>query len=239
MGTTTICLKDFFMKKRIGTILIVVAVLFFLNAIFGRYIVLPGYLESLEAGRANLAAAGQSVDGWKVARYLLWAYSFKLGLLFLTVGAFLWTTMKPARFWLFTVAGFVYVGFAYVPLPAPVSTVFGVAGGIMTILMISIVLSWARERVQLPEAPGSASDFRMAGYFFFAMATYTLCPLMGIKTFALQPEKMIEYGLQGEAASFAFHVLIELVLGWLFTFIGYKKEKPLSVIQSSGKYIPA
>ena len=71
----------------------------------------------------------------------------------------------------------------------------------------------------------NASDFRMAGYFFFAMATYTLCPLMGIKTFALQPEKMINYGLQAEAASFTFHLLIELVLGWLFTFIGYKKER--------------
>ena len=57
------------------------------------------------------------------------------------------------------------------------------------------------------------------------LATYTLCPLMGIKTFALQPEKMINYGLQAEAASFTFHLLIELVLGWLFTFIGYKKER--------------
>lgn len=211
------------MKKRIGTILIAVAVLFFLNAILGRYIVLPGYLESLEAGRANLTAAGQNVAGWKIARYLLWAYSFKLGLLFLTVGALLWTAMKPARFWLFAVAGFVYIGFAYIPLPAPGSTVFGVAGGVMTVLMVLIVLSWAGERGQIPDALGSANDFRMAGYFFFAMATYTLCPLMGVKTFALQPEKMIRYGLQAEAASFTFHLLIELVLGWLFTFIGYRK----------------
>ncbi len=213
------------MKKRIGIVLIAVAVLFFLNAILGRNIVLPGYLESLEAGRANLAVARQNVEGWKIARYLLWAYSFKLGLLFLTVGALLWTTIKPARFSLFAVAGFVYIGFAYVPLPAPVSTVFGVAGGIMTVLMVLIVLSWVRERGQIPDALGSASDFRMAGYFFFAMATYTLCPLMGVKAFALQPEKMISYGLQAEAASFTFHLLIELVLGWLFTFIGYRKAK--------------
>jgi len=71
----------------------------------------------------------------------------------------------------------------------------------------------------------SASDYRMAGYFFFAMATYTLCPLMGVKTFALAPEKMIQYGLQLEAASFAFHLLIELVLGWLFTSLSFRKEK--------------
>ena len=220
------------MKNRIGTILIAIALLFFVNAIFGRYIVLPGYMESLEAGQASVASASQNVEGWKIARYILWAYSFKLGIFFLVIGASLWAAMESVRFWLFAVSGFIYVGFAYIPLPAPESIVFGIAGSIMTVLMILIVLRWARERDQLPDALRSASDFRMAGYFFFAMATYTLCPLMGVKTFALQPEKMIYYGLQAEAASFTFHLLIELVLGWLFTFIGYRKEKQNS--QSSG-----
>ena len=213
------------MKERIGTILIVVGVLFFVNAIFGRYLVLPGYMESLEAGRTSLAGASQNVEGWKIARYLLWAYSFKLGIFSLVVGDFLRTAMTSVRFWLFTVGGLIYIGFAYMPLPAPDSIVFGIAGGIMTVLMILIVLRWAKERDKLPDVLRSASDFRMAGYFFFAMATYTLCPLMGVKTFALQPEKMIAYGLHAQAASFAFHLSIELVLGWLFTFIGYQKEK--------------
>ena len=71
----------------------------------------------------------------------------------------------------------------------------------------------------------TASDYRMAGYFFFGMATYTLCPLLGVKTFALSPEKMIEYGLQGEAASFAFHLLIELLLGWIFIALSFRQEK--------------
>ena len=200
-----------------------------LNAIFGRYIALPGFLASLEAGQADLATVSQTVAGWKIARYLLWSYSFKLGLFFLTIGAFLWAAMKPARFRIFAVAGFLYVGFAYLPLPTPASIVFGIGGGLMTVLMILIVLAWIRERGQIPDAQASASDFRMAGYFFFAMATYTICPLLGIRTFALQLDKMISYGLQADAASFAFHLLIELVLGWLFTFIGYRKEKILEM----------
>ena len=96
----------------------------------------------------------------------------------------------------------------------------------MTLLMIFTFFRWANERNQLQEDQRTASDYRMAGYFFFAMATYTLCPLLGVKAFALTPEKMIQYGLQQEAASFAYHVLIELVLGWLFTFLGYRKAKP-------------
>ena len=65
----------------------------------------------------------------------------------------------------------------------------------------------------------------MAGYFFFAMATYSLCPLMGVKAFALSPETMIQYGPQGEAASSAFHILIELVLGWVCTALSFRPEK--------------
>jgi hypothetical protein len=210
------------MRKRLGTILIVVACLFFCYAIFGRYIVLPGYIESLEAGQDNVSTATENVEGWKIARYLLWAYSCKLGVFFLIVGALLKTSIKPARFWLFTIAGFIYIAFAYIPLPATVSIVFGIVGVLMTVLIVLMTLSWARERDQLPLAFMDSSDYRMAGYFFFAMATYTVCSFMGIRIFALQPEKMIQYGLQADAAAFALHLLVELVLGWVFSFAATK-----------------
>jgi hypothetical protein len=64
----------------------------------------------------------------------------------------------------------------------------------------------------------------LAGYFFFAMASYNLCPLMGVKAFALYPEKMLQYGTETEAATFSTHVLIELVLGWLFILLSYRKK---------------
>ena len=133
--------------------------------------------------------------------------------------------MSSGRKWLIGIVGFIYIGFAYMPLPEPTSIVFGLTGGIMTLLMIFVFLRWANERVQLDEHQKSASDYRMAGYFFFGMATYTLCPLLGVKTFALSPEKMIQYGLQTEAASFAFHLLIELALGWAFLALSYRKVK--------------
>lgn len=213
------------MTKRLGTILIVVACLFFCYAIFGRYIVLPGYIESLEAGQGNVSTAVQNVESWKVARYLLWAYSFKLGVFFLIVGALLKTSIKPARFWLFTITGFIYVAFAYIPLPAAESIVFGIAGVFMTVLIVLMILSKAREGDQLPTAFLDSSDYRRAGYFFFAMATYTVCSFMGIRIFALQPEKMIQYGLQADAASFALHLLVELVLGWVFSFAATRRAR--------------
>lgn len=213
------------MEKKFSIILICLGFLFLLNAIFGRYIVLPGYLASLEQGQTTLESASQAVSAWKIIRYLLWAYSFKLGIYFIILGGTLRTKMSSTRKWVIGVSGLIYIAFAYMPLPGPASVVFGSAGGLMTLVMIFIVLRWASERDQLQEYHRTASDYRMAGYLFFAMATYTLCPFMGVRTFALAPEKMIQYGLQQDAASFAFHILIELVLGWLFTSLSFRKEK--------------
>jgi hypothetical protein len=213
------------MNKKLSTILLIVGILFLLNAIFGRYIVLPGYLAGLEAGGNTLEGASQVASPWKIIRYLLWAYSFKLGIYFIILGAIFRTDMSSRRKWLVGVGGFVYIGFAYMPLPEPTSIVFGIAGGIMTVLMIFIFLRWANERNRLLEDQRIASDYRMIGYFFFGMASYTLCPLLGVKAFALEPEKMIQYGLQSEAASFAFHLLIEMVLGWVFIALSFRKKK--------------
>jgi len=83
----------------------------------------------------------------------LWAYSFKVGVYFIILGATLRTEMSSGRKWNIGISGLVYI------------------------------------------------------------------------VFALSPEKMIEYGLQGEAAAFVFHILIELIPGWLFTSLSFRKEK--------------
>lgn len=216
---------DFGMKNKSAAIIFSLGIGFILFAIFGRYLVLPGYLAGLDQGTGTLQGAGKAVSTWKVVRYLLWAYSFKLGIYFIILGSLLGTKMSSSRKWMIAAGGFIYIGFAYIPLPEPSSIVFGVAGGVMTFMMVFIGLRWAVERDRLEEPQKTASDYRMAGYFFFGIATYTLCPLLGVKAFALSPEKMIQYGLRAEAASFAFHLLIELVLGWVFTSLSFRQLK--------------
>ncbi|MAT98149.1 MAG: hypothetical protein CL608_13475 [Anaerolineaceae bacterium] len=225
------------MNKKISTLLLTLGVLFLLNAILGRYIVLPGYLAGLEQGAATLEGASQAASAWEIIRYLLWAYSFKLGIYFFIIGATFRTVMSSSRRWVVAVAGLVYIAFAYIPLPVPTSLVFGIAGAVMTLLMIFVVLWWANGRSHLPPSQKTASDYRLAGYFFFGMATYTLCPLLGVKTFALSPEKMIQFGLQVEAASFAFHLLIELLLGWVFTSLSLRQENE-SLVTSPERQVP-
>ncbi len=206
------------MRRKPNIIFMAIGVLFLINAIFGRYLVLPGYLESLENGSSGIP---DNVGAWYIIRYLIWAYSFKLGVFFIVIGALVKTNMGKGRLWLFVLGGVVYISFAYIPLSGPFPVVFGIGGGIMTVLIILIIRLVSKERDEHPETTKTASELKLIGYFFLAMATYNLCPLLGVKAFALDPEKMIEYGLQTEAASFATHILIELVLGWVFIFFSH------------------
>lgn len=212
------------MKKKAWAVWTVIGVIFLLNAILGRYLVLPGYLSSLEAGHGNIETAVQAVPVWKIIRYLVWAYSFKLGVFFVGIGALLRASIPATRFRLVVSGGILYLLLAYVPVPGPYSAFFGIGGGLITVLLLFILMRWADERRRLEEPERASADYRLIGYFFFAMATYNLCPLMGIKTFGLYPEKMIRFGLQAEAVSFASRIMIELVLGWLFIFLSYRKR---------------
>lgn len=211
------------MKKKTWIIWIGIGIIFLLNAILGRYLVLPGYLSSLEAGGSTIETAVQVAPVWKIIRYLVWAYSFKLGIFFVSIGVLLRAAIPATRFWLVVSGGILYLLLAYVPIPGPYSLFFGVGGGLITVLLVLILMRWADERDRLEESDKVSADYRLIAYFFFAMATYNLCPLMGVKAFGLYPEKMIRFGLQTEAASFASRIMIELVLGWLFIFLSHRK----------------
>ena len=114
------------MKKRTGMILMGLGVLFLVNAIFGRYLVVPGYISLLEQGQTAAEAAGQSVPIWKIVRYIVWGYSFKLGIFLFALGACSNAVMQAGRFRILTIGGLVYLTVAFVPLPAyPLA--FGIA----------------------------------------------------------------------------------------------------------------
>jgi len=211
-------------RKKASFVLIALGAAFVAYAILGRYLVIPGYIESLERGSAPAGSLPADVSPWKIARYLLWAYAFKFGMYFIALGALSATAMKGKTLALYGLAGFFYIAVAYMPLPGP-SALFGIGGAVMTGAIIAVFarVSAARDRGQ-GDTP-TRLDLRLIGYFFFAMATYNLCPLLGTRCFALSPELMIKYGLQADAASFASHVLIELTAGWCFVAASYLAKR--------------
>jgi hypothetical protein len=275
----TICVlyieRGITMRKVIYIIFLVTGCLFLINALFGRYIVLPGYFDSLETGMAQGRDLPNNVPVWKIIRYLVWAFSFKFGCYFILLAGLIRKSFGTKTVILVSVLGLLYISIAYMPLPGPISLVFGIGGGIMTICISLLFLLPEKEGGQGSKRPPAKqvafaeskecrrqnlqikrrlvdidhpqrkwfsfdnesrrrliSLLKISGFFFFAMASYNLCPLLGIKTFGLYPEKMIRYGLTSEAASFATHILIELTIGWglflaarIIRVLGHNKEK--------------
>jgi hypothetical protein len=197
------------MHKRIGIVLFSIALLFIANAIFGRYLVLPGYLQSLEAGLSGTAVP-QDVPLDKVLRYLLWTYSFKLGVFFAVLGALAFHRHPRASKIIFASVSLAYIAIAYMDLPFRQPLFFGIGGGVITasVLVLLFCSNGRSEKV------GKGGLLQTFGFFFLAMAAYNLCPFVGVKCFALEPDKMIRYGLQESAASFANHILLELAAGF-------------------------
>jgi hypothetical protein len=201
------------MKRIVGFIMLGISLLFIINAIFGRYIVLPGYLATLAANTGDKIPEGISI--FKILRYLLWAFSFKFGIYFFILGVLFYKDGKISEKIAFSIIGFIYICFAYIDLPFRYSLYFGIGGGIITIA--SLLLLWIMGDTDHTLRPNRL--FEYLGFFFLIMAAYNLCPFCGVKCFALYPEKMIQYNLQNEAASFANHIMSEFILGFLFILL--------------------
>jgi hypothetical protein len=208
------------MKKKLGIAFGSLGILFLLYAIFGRYLVLPGYFQSLAAG-ASGAQLPDNVPLGKVLRYLLWAFSFKLGIYFFILGAMIFSQQRLKNRVLFSIIGFIYLSFAYMDLPFHSSLFFGIGGGILTLSFLFLFTTIGQVKSENPHPVDEL--FLYLGYFFLSMAAYNLCPFCGVKCFALEPEKMIQYGLQSQAISFANHIMIELVLGFICICIARSK----------------
>jgi hypothetical protein len=94
---------------------------------------------------------------------------------------------------------------------------FGIGGTLILLCFIGILWLWTKERMTLKDAPAAAADLKLFGYVLFVMAAWFICGV------ASQP---FLKALEG-AWSSPIHVLILLVLGWIFVFLGHYKARKL------------
>ena len=209
MNDSWIFIKGADMKRKIGIVFFILGIVFIANAVFGRYLVLPGYFQSLENG-VSAGSIPENVPVLKIIKYLLWAFSYKLGIFFILLGLLFIRNRSLKDRIVFTLVGLTYISIAYMDWPFYYSLFFGTGGALITVSII--IIFWNVTNGTIPG--GKAAVYQELGYFFLVMAAYNLCPLLGVKAFALNPEKMIKYNLQTTAVSFANHILVELVIGF-------------------------
>ena len=212
------------LKHKTGNTFIIIGICF----IVFYFVVRLAFIEDINAALASAkissieGIAGSAISGY-LFTYILWVYACKLGMLLTIIGGAFKAGMESGRIWLFIIGGALYLALCYVPIgySAPF---FGISGTIILMLFISITWQWMKKRPALEKPARIAGDLRIAGYYFLLAASHNLCGIFGIGTFALQPEIMIKNNLQSNAIMLASHVMIELLLGWLFIFLSIYKE---------------
>ncbi len=147
---------------------------------------------------------------------MLWGvFGVPLGALVAGIGLLLYSGAKGATVWkvgagivLGVTIGIVAGMFGFFP------PLFGIGGTLILLLFMGTLWLWTKERKALKGPSATAADFKLVGYVFMLIAAWFVCGIAGtpfLKAF------------EGQAPSSPIHVLIFLVLGWLFLFLSHYK----------------
>lgn len=114
---------------------------------------------------------------------------------------------------------------------------FGAGGWLLLLLILATLWLWGARRAALPPEGRMAADLQGAGYVCFALATWNLCGIAAMPSFALEPQRMLALGSHAFAVGQTKTVMALLLLGWLCTAWGYRKELQHRSLQD-GKTAP-
>jgi hypothetical protein len=197
-------------------------------------LVFMGQLDAAVA-EADVHGIGDMLDklSGPILIWVMWAYSFRVGMFLAVIGGALHSGMGKRELRLLAAGGAAYLASCYVPFVDYSARYYGVLGTAILVLFLVLVWDWVRRRPTLSAAARTASDLRMVGYYFLVTATWSLCGIFGIVTYALQPQIMLARGLQPAAIMLTSHVMAELTLGWFFLFLATRKE-PLGAAVAGG-----
>ncbi len=148
---------------------------------------------------------------------MLWGvFGVPLGALVAGIGLLLYSGAKGSTVWKFgigillvLIVGMQLGGLGHFP------PLFGIGGTLILLLFIGIVWLWAKERIALKGSSTTAVDLKLVGYVFMLIGSWFVCGI------ASQP---FLKALEGQAPSSPVHVIVFLVLGWLFLFLSHYKS---------------
>jgi len=152
----------------------------------------------------------------------IWGFSAPVGALIALAGAGMYAQVQLARLIILVPGIFLVVFLTAILSPSSMLPVlFGIDGGLITLLFVGILWQWSKKRPLLSAANQTASDLSMAGYVFFLSASWYLCGLLGAPTFTLRPDLLHKYGTLPDAIQQGSMISILLVLGWTFMFMSH------------------
>ena len=206
-------------RKIAGTTIIGVGVLFFVYGVVVACLMVTGYREMAEAYWDTLDPAGLTM-----AR--IWGISGPLGFILTFIGSSLVSNMKAGLIWILTASGLAILALIIIsPFPLTSSIFFGISGSVILLLWLGIVMIWGKKRASFTDKEVVATDLKMIGYMFFALATWLICGMSSMLTLLFYPDEIAYLQIQENAIGIIYLVMSFLVLGWFFSFLGQYKSK--------------
>ncbi len=198
--------------------------LFVLGALIMILAVTLGTTIDDTANTMGLEAIKKSDSGLLVL-LMVFAFGFPLGIVLLAVGAVMIGGKLFSRYTnLLVGAGILISLVVLVPMVFSrdmSATYFGAGGVTILALVVLSAWYWSQYRLNLIEKDRNVLDIKGIGYLCFALAAWNLCGFAGLPSFALYPEKMLEFGARPFAIGQLKAIMAYLVLGWAATAYGY------------------
>ena len=157
--------------------------------------------------------------------FTFWALSIPLGSILTALGLALFTKLEKMRFIIFIIGSLIllaFLGFWSQSILYPV--LYGVGGGLILFSFCISIWFLSKVRINNKTISKNVLDFRAIAYIFFVITAWGLCGLLGIPSFGLHPELLIEYGLQKTLLTMGAKVLICFTFGWIFLAISQYYE---------------
>jgi hypothetical protein len=198
---------------------IVLGVLLMVYAVAGNYLVLPGYKRFLEHGSPNAGAPGLDLALiWGASRTILWMFSFHLGAFCLAYAALRARggAIRTFRRW-FVAGAIVWIAFWAIPsLPGPYTGFFAATG--IIILTMIVAIFWRLRQDGSYFGAFQSGEWQVAGYFFFALATWDMCGLGSVGGI-LHPGSEMRAASQTLVVAQTTKLILELAIAWVLTAI--------------------
>lgn len=93
---------------------------------------------------------------------------------------------------------------------------FGLGGLLILLCFFGITWYWAQKRVNLKDKSAAAADLQLTGYTFFLIAAWFTCGGLSQPFFK---------ALEENKAGTPLHIMIFVVLGWIFLFLSHYKTR--------------
>ena len=201
-------------KQKIGLVLFWIAIIWaFLWGVLGSVLV-DSTFNNLTKNEVN-----QTMWAFTGPWYLLWGLGVPLGALVAVIGILLYSSAKGSTVWEYgigIVLGF-FIGMA-IMFFGHIRLLFGIGGALILLIFTGILWLWAKERMALKDTSPIAADLKLVGYVFMLIAAWFICGGLA------QP---FLKAFEGEAPTTPIHIMIFLVLGWLFLFLSHYKSHKL------------